>query len=187
MLTDLGVKLVPIKLPSRLPVGALTVILDAEAAAVFDEITRQNITEDLNTWPDTFRQGQFIPAIEYLAGQPHSHARDARDGGDDVASRSVRRRPRPDVDQSNRPPFRDPAERASHSWWRRSADRPDVHRPAVRRDRTCWPSPMPTSGRRTSTSPGRRWTRYLPKSLGLGLRFESQSRPTFRPVPRGRL
>jgi Asp-tRNA(Asn)/Glu-tRNA(Gln) amidotransferase A subunit family amidase len=66
VLTDLGVKLVPIKLPSKLPVGALTVILDAEAAAVFDEITRQGITEDLNTWPNTFRQGQFIPAIEYL-------------------------------------------------------------------------------------------------------------------------
>ncbi len=66
VLTDLGAKLVPIKLPSKLPVGALTVILDAEASAVFDEITRQGITEDLNTWPNTFRQGQFIPAIEYL-------------------------------------------------------------------------------------------------------------------------
>ena len=66
VLTDLGVKLVPIKLPSKLPVEALTVILDAEASAVFDEITRQGVTEDLNAWPDTFRQGQFIPAIEYL-------------------------------------------------------------------------------------------------------------------------
>jgi Asp-tRNA(Asn)/Glu-tRNA(Gln) amidotransferase A subunit family amidase len=66
VLTDLGVKLVPIKLPSKLPVGSLTVILDAEASAVFDEITRQGVTQDLNTWPDTFRQGQFIPAIEYL-------------------------------------------------------------------------------------------------------------------------
>jgi Asp-tRNA(Asn)/Glu-tRNA(Gln) amidotransferase A subunit family amidase len=66
VLTDLGVKLLPIKLPSKLPFGSLTVILDAEASAVFDEITRQGITEDLNTWPNTFRQGQFIPAIEYL-------------------------------------------------------------------------------------------------------------------------
>jgi Asp-tRNA(Asn)/Glu-tRNA(Gln) amidotransferase A subunit family amidase len=66
VLTDLGVKLVPIKLPSKLPVGSLTVILDAECSAVFDEITRQGVTQDLNTWPDTFRQGQFIPAIEYL-------------------------------------------------------------------------------------------------------------------------
>jgi Asp-tRNA(Asn)/Glu-tRNA(Gln) amidotransferase A subunit family amidase len=66
VLTDLGVKLVPIKLPSKYPINALTVILDAEASAVFDELTRQGITQDLNTWPETFRQGQFIPAIEYL-------------------------------------------------------------------------------------------------------------------------
>jgi Asp-tRNA(Asn)/Glu-tRNA(Gln) amidotransferase A subunit family amidase len=66
VLTDLGVKLVPIKLPSKYPIGALTVILDAEASAVFDELTRQGVTQDLNTWPETFRQGQFIPAIEYL-------------------------------------------------------------------------------------------------------------------------
>jgi Asp-tRNA(Asn)/Glu-tRNA(Gln) amidotransferase A subunit family amidase len=66
VLTDLGVKLAPIKLPSKYPVGALTVILDAEASAVFDELTRQGVAQDLNTWPETFRQGQFIPAIEYL-------------------------------------------------------------------------------------------------------------------------
>ncbi|HEY2148047.1 MAG TPA: amidase, partial [Pirellulales bacterium] len=66
-LKDLGVKLVPIKLPvKKYPVGALTVILDTEASAVFDELTRGNITENLNTWPETFREGQFIPAIEYL-------------------------------------------------------------------------------------------------------------------------
>ena len=41
-------------------------ILDTEASAVFDELTRQGVTQDLNTWPETFRQGQFIPAIEYL-------------------------------------------------------------------------------------------------------------------------
>ncbi len=66
VLTELGAKLVPIKLPSKHPIGALTVILDAEASTVFDELTRQGITQDLNTWPETFRQGQFIPAIEYL-------------------------------------------------------------------------------------------------------------------------
>jgi Asp-tRNA(Asn)/Glu-tRNA(Gln) amidotransferase A subunit family amidase len=66
VLTDLGVKLVPIKMPSKYPVSALTVILDTEAAAVFDELTRQDITQDLNSWPETFRQGQFVPAIEYL-------------------------------------------------------------------------------------------------------------------------
>jgi Asp-tRNA(Asn)/Glu-tRNA(Gln) amidotransferase A subunit family amidase len=66
VLRDLGVKLVPIKLPEKQNMWALTLILDAEAATVFDEITRQGITEGLNDWPRTFRLGQFIPAVEYL-------------------------------------------------------------------------------------------------------------------------
>ena len=41
-------------------------MLGTEAAAVFDELTRKHITEGLNSWPDTFRQGQFVPAVEYL-------------------------------------------------------------------------------------------------------------------------
>ena len=39
-LADLGVKLVPLKLPSKYPVGALTVILDAEASAVDRLVTK---------------------------------------------------------------------------------------------------------------------------------------------------
>ncbi|HUG90853.1 MAG TPA: amidase, partial [Planctomycetaceae bacterium] len=66
VLRDLGLKLVPITLPERFPVGALDLILDTEAAAVFDELTREGITEGLNTWPHTFRKGQFVPAVEYL-------------------------------------------------------------------------------------------------------------------------
>jgi Asp-tRNA(Asn)/Glu-tRNA(Gln) amidotransferase A subunit family amidase len=66
VLRDLGVKLVPITLPDDYPAGALDLILDTEAAAVFDELTRQGVTEGLNSWPNTFRKGQFIPAIEYI-------------------------------------------------------------------------------------------------------------------------
>jgi Asp-tRNA(Asn)/Glu-tRNA(Gln) amidotransferase A subunit family amidase len=66
VLRQLGAKLIPIELPKDLPVGALTLILDAESAAVFDDLTRNNITEGLNRWPPVFRQGQFIPAVEYL-------------------------------------------------------------------------------------------------------------------------
>jgi Asp-tRNA(Asn)/Glu-tRNA(Gln) amidotransferase A subunit family amidase len=66
VLADLGVTLVPIKLPSKYPVNALTVILDVEATAVFDELARQGITEGLNIWPNTFRQNEFVPAVEYL-------------------------------------------------------------------------------------------------------------------------
>ena len=66
VLEELGATLVPIKLPRHLPTGAMTIILNVEAATVFDELTRKGITEGLNSWPATFRQGQFIPAVEYL-------------------------------------------------------------------------------------------------------------------------
>jgi Asp-tRNA(Asn)/Glu-tRNA(Gln) amidotransferase A subunit family amidase len=66
VLRDLGVRLVPIELPSKQPLAALTLILDTEAATVFDELTRQGVTEGLNSWPRIFRQCQFVPAVEYL-------------------------------------------------------------------------------------------------------------------------
>jgi Asp-tRNA(Asn)/Glu-tRNA(Gln) amidotransferase A subunit family amidase len=66
VLRKLGFELVPITLPDDLPIDAITMMLGTEAAAVFDELTRKHITEGLNTWPDTFRNGQFVPAIEYL-------------------------------------------------------------------------------------------------------------------------
>ena len=66
VLKDLGVKLVPIRLPNRLPVSALGVILTTEAAACFDDLTRAGVKEGLNAWPQIFQQGQFVPAVEYL-------------------------------------------------------------------------------------------------------------------------
>ncbi len=66
VLRDLGVTLVPLKPPSKVPAGPLRVILTAEAAAAFDDLTRQGVTEGLNSWPVTFRQGQFVPAVEYI-------------------------------------------------------------------------------------------------------------------------
>jgi Asp-tRNA(Asn)/Glu-tRNA(Gln) amidotransferase A subunit family amidase len=66
VLRDLGVRLLPVKLPSKYPLGALTLILDTEASAVFDELTRQGVTEGLNVWPRIFRQAEFVPAVEYL-------------------------------------------------------------------------------------------------------------------------
>ncbi|CAN5502242.1 amidase [soil metagenome] len=66
VLKELGVQLVPIKLPAKYPIDALGVILTAEAAASFDDLTRLGVTDGLNTWPRTFRSGQFIPAVEYI-------------------------------------------------------------------------------------------------------------------------
>ncbi len=47
------------------------IILNAESAAAFDELTRTNRDElierqDRNFWPNTFRAARFIPAVEYI-------------------------------------------------------------------------------------------------------------------------
>jgi Asp-tRNA(Asn)/Glu-tRNA(Gln) amidotransferase A subunit family amidase len=65
-LKELGVELVPIELPADFPVQAITLMLSTEAAAVFDDLTRKHVTEGLNSWPGTFRDHQFVPAVEYL-------------------------------------------------------------------------------------------------------------------------
>ncbi len=70
-LRRLGIELMPIELPKTYPLGPLLNILNAEAATAFDELTRSGRDESLvrqspDAWPNTFRQGQLIPAVEYL-------------------------------------------------------------------------------------------------------------------------
>jgi Asp-tRNA(Asn)/Glu-tRNA(Gln) amidotransferase A subunit family amidase len=65
-LADLGVKLKPIKLPARYPASALTLILNTEASAAFDDLTRAGVHDGIGRWSTTFRTGQFVSAIEYL-------------------------------------------------------------------------------------------------------------------------
>jgi Asp-tRNA(Asn)/Glu-tRNA(Gln) amidotransferase A subunit family amidase len=65
VLRELGVKLVPIQLPDKYPVEPST-ILYAECAAAFDDLTRKGINEGIGSWGHSFRQGQFIPAVEYI-------------------------------------------------------------------------------------------------------------------------
>jgi len=65
-----GIRLVPFELPD-FPVGALSFILNAEAAAAFDELTRSNrddllVRQIKDAWPNTFRQNRFVPAVEYI-------------------------------------------------------------------------------------------------------------------------
>jgi Asp-tRNA(Asn)/Glu-tRNA(Gln) amidotransferase A subunit family amidase len=66
VLRDLGLQLMPIKLPDQYPVQALSLILEVEAATVFDDLLRRGETEGLNQWPITFRKAQFVPGVEYL-------------------------------------------------------------------------------------------------------------------------
>jgi Asp-tRNA(Asn)/Glu-tRNA(Gln) amidotransferase A subunit family amidase len=69
-LRKLGIDLRPIELP-ELPIDALRIILTVEAAAAFDELTRSGKDDLLvrqveQAWPNTFRQGQTIPAVAYV-------------------------------------------------------------------------------------------------------------------------
>ena len=69
-LRSMGFDLKPIKLPD-LPVGDMLFILEAEAAAAFDELTRSNRDDLLvrqieQAWPNVFRTARFIPAVDYI-------------------------------------------------------------------------------------------------------------------------
>ncbi|NOZ71749.1 MAG: amidase [Chloroflexi bacterium] len=70
VLRDLGCQLIPFSLP-ELPIDALSIILNAEAAAAFDELTRSGqddllVRQSKDAWPNVFRQARFIPAVEYI-------------------------------------------------------------------------------------------------------------------------
>ena len=72
-LRDLGMTIEPIELPA-FPAEALRLILDAEAAAAFDDLTRSRGIDQLteqgpNAWPNRFRASRYIPAVEYLRAQ----------------------------------------------------------------------------------------------------------------------
>ena len=70
VMREAGFDLIPIELP-QLDTDALFPILVAEAAAAFDEITRDDRVstmrrQDDDAWPNTFRAARFIPAVEYI-------------------------------------------------------------------------------------------------------------------------
>lgn len=67
----LGIEPEPVELPNDLPLDAMGIILTAEGAAAFDELTRSNKDDQLVNqlkwaWPNTFRAARFIPAVEYI-------------------------------------------------------------------------------------------------------------------------
>ncbi len=70
MRKKLGIELIPVEL-SKLPYAAMRLILNAEAAAAFDELTRSGRDQLLTAqgphdWPNAFRAARFIPAVEYV-------------------------------------------------------------------------------------------------------------------------
>ena len=73
VLKSAGANLQPIELP-KFSTGALRIILVAEAATAFDDITRSGAINQLSgqepgDWPNTFRSSRFIPAVEYIRAQ----------------------------------------------------------------------------------------------------------------------
>jgi Asp-tRNA(Asn)/Glu-tRNA(Gln) amidotransferase A subunit family amidase len=69
-LRQMGIELIPMELPDY-PVGAIRFVLDVEAAAAFDDITRNNqddlmVRQVKQAWPNLFRAARFIPAVEYV-------------------------------------------------------------------------------------------------------------------------
>jgi len=72
-LRSAGAKLEPMELP-KFSTNSLRIILNAEAATAFDDITRDGRVNQLSgqspgDWPNSFRTSRFIPAVEYLRAQ----------------------------------------------------------------------------------------------------------------------
>ncbi len=71
-LRSLGANLIPVDLPTdAFPLDALRIILNVEAAAAFDDLTRSGrddllVRQIRRAWPNVFRQSRLIPAVEYL-------------------------------------------------------------------------------------------------------------------------
>ena len=69
-LRRMGVRLIPVELPEA-PYNAMRLVLVAEAAAAFDELTRSGrddllVQQGPNDWANTFRASRFIPAVDYV-------------------------------------------------------------------------------------------------------------------------
>jgi Asp-tRNA(Asn)/Glu-tRNA(Gln) amidotransferase A subunit family amidase len=75
-----GVQLIPVDFPDEniYTFNMMDVIIGAECAAQFDDLTRKNIDDQLtrqtkNDWPNQFRASRFIPAVEYINAQRHRY------------------------------------------------------------------------------------------------------------------
>lgn len=71
VLKKMGAKLIPIKLPEQIPTMAMSIIVEAESAAFFSDVTLSKkdtmmVRQEKIAWPNIFRQARFIPAVEYI-------------------------------------------------------------------------------------------------------------------------
>ncbi|MEA3477108.1 MAG: amidase [Bacteroidota bacterium] len=79
VLKKLGAELIPVELEGdELPYYAMSIILEAEAAAAFDELTRSNrdtllVRQHRYAWPNLFRTARYITAVEYIQANRIRH------------------------------------------------------------------------------------------------------------------
>lgn len=71
VIRGLGIDPVPVETPDDLPIGAMRIILSAEAGAAFDDLSRSGrddllVRQTRGAWPNTFRKARMIPAVDYL-------------------------------------------------------------------------------------------------------------------------
>ncbi|KEO73652.1 amidase [Anditalea andensis] len=71
VMKGLGIALQPLQLKTSVEPGAMRIMLLAEGAAAFDELTRLDqddllVAQHKNAWPNLFRAARFIPAVEYI-------------------------------------------------------------------------------------------------------------------------
>lgn len=70
---SMGIDIKPVEFPDSTvyPTSLVSIILNAESAAAFDELTRTNRDDlierqDKDFWPNSFRSARLIPAVEYI-------------------------------------------------------------------------------------------------------------------------
>lgn len=71
VIQQLGISPEPISFLFDVPVTPIRMMLTAEAAAAFDELTRTGrdsllVNQRRNAWPNSFRTARFIPAVDYI-------------------------------------------------------------------------------------------------------------------------
>lgn len=75
-----GAKLIPVDFPDSgiYNFNMISIIIGAESAAAFDGFTRTGLDDKMtrqgkNEWPNSFRAGRFIPAVEYINANRHRY------------------------------------------------------------------------------------------------------------------
>ena len=77
---DAGYTLIPVDFPdsAAYPFNIMDVVISAEAAAAFDDFTRNNIDDEMTRqgkydWPNSFRVSRLMPAVEYINANRHRY------------------------------------------------------------------------------------------------------------------